>query len=236
MLSPLCGQSQCSGQSHSKPLTRLDKCCKRCHGNLTASPSTRRRSPTPRAAATTLPRRPTCTPPPPPPSGKNCLQNLSEPRLRLPCGPSAIRSGGFIIEGLFFPMVRRGCMTDDSLADPRRPAKTNTQRRRHTDSRAAAAPSTAPHIPDPRTPPMPRLCAPPRHRCLADDTTTRLSNQINSVSVNSSKTRSQSRHRVLSAASCVPVIKYLAYPRGGGADHPKRTHGGRRRREEGMRG
>ncbi|MPC62061.1 hypothetical protein E2C01_056141 [Portunus trituberculatus] len=63
--------------------------------------------------------------------------------------------------------------------------------------------------------PLPRRS--PLHRCFDDDTTIRLSNQINSVSVNSSKTRSQSRHRVLLAASCVPVIKYLAYPRGGGA-------------------
>lgn len=201
--------------------------------SLASAAITRLGSPTPRAAAATLPQRP--TPPPPPPSGKNCLQNPPQPREASPRGPAPLGQAGSLSED-FFPRGRLGCMTDDSLADPRRPAKTNTQRPRHTDGRAAAAPSTTPSAPDPCTPLTPRPPAPPRHRCLADDTTTRLSNQINSVSVNSSKTRSQSRHRVLSAASCVPVIKYLAYPRGGGADHPKRTHGGRRKRDERMRG
>lgn len=201
--------------------------------SLAVAVAARRGSSTPRAAASTLPRR--SAPPPSPPAGKTVYRTLRI-RAEAPRGPGAIRSGGFIIGGLFSPRPPR--LHDGRLLGGPSPAGQDKHAApRHTDGRAAVAPSTTPHNPGPRTPPSSRGPATPRHRCLADDTTTRLSNQINSVSVNSSKTRSQSRHRVLSAASCVPVIKYLACPRGGGADHPKRTHGGGEGREdEGLRG
>lgn len=107
MLSPLCGQSRRSGQSHSKPSTRLDKCCKRCHGNLTAS---RRRSPPAGDRRHRMRRRP---------HYRDALRRplrlprarlfteLSASLPRLPRGPGAIRSGGFIIGGLFSPRPPR---------------------------------------------------------------------------------------------------------------------------------
>lgn len=189
--------------------------------------------PTPRAPATTLPRRP--GPPPPPPASLQLalFTEPFEPAERfLPVPPGAIRSVGFIIERLF-TRVGPKRVHDGPLG-----AGASSGQPRQTCYSSAPTvvlqrPSTAPQFPAPRTPPTPLLRRRTLHRCLADDTTTRLSNQINSVSVNSSKTRSQSRHRVLLAASCVPVIKYLAYPRGGGAG-PRR--GWRQTTPRGLKG
>lgn len=127
MLSPLCGQSRRSGQSHSKLSTRLDNCCKRCHGNLTASLW---RSPPARDRRHRGRRRPHCH------DALRRRLRLTRARLftelsaavpKLPAAPAPLGQAGSLSED-FFPRGRLGCMTDDSLADPRRPAKTNTQR------------------------------------------------------------------------------------------------------------